>query len=48
MMIMMKEMVIRTAITIVTEIEDHHQDTSRFAVRGEKDVISRGTTQFHK
>jgi hypothetical protein len=44
-MIKMNEMVIITAITIVTEIEDHHQDTSRFAVRG---VSVKGTTQFHK
>jgi hypothetical protein len=42
-MIKMKGMVIITAMT--TEIEDHDQDTSRFAVRG---VSFKGTAQFHK
>jgi len=44
-MIKMKEMVTRCAIIIMTEIEDHHQDAPRFAVRG---VSVEETAQFHK
>lgn len=42
MMIEMKEMVMITAITIETEIEDHHQDTSQSEPRYMR-ATSRGT-----